>query len=139
MIDDHDLYERAVERFVPPQDSFERLEARRHRKHRKQRVAAGVLGIAVFALAAIGFVRLLGSEGSPASDPLSPFAGTWVSTSDGDGGTQTMTVTVSADGVVEIVVLDDVATACSGTPSTMTGTGRIETGTQLVIPAPVYM
>ena len=49
-----------------------------------------------------------------------------------------MTVGVSADGAVEIVVRDDVATVCSGTPSTMTGTGRIEGGTQLVIPAPEY-
>src|SRR3990170_6840853 len=117
---------------------FERLTRRRDRKRRNQRVAAGVLGIAVFALAAIGLVRLLGSEGTPASDPRSPFEGTWVSTSDPDGGTQTMTVGVSADGAVEIVVLDDVATVCSGTPSTMTGTGRIEGGTALVIPAPVY-
>jgi len=117
---------------------FERLTRRRDRKRRNQRVAAGVLGIAVFALAAIGFVRLLGSEGTPATDPRSPFEGTWVSTSDPDGGTQTMTVSVSADGTGEIVVLDDVATVCSGTPSTMTGAGRIEDGTELVIPAPVY-
>ena len=53
--------------------------------------------------------------------PASPFKGTWVSTSDADGGTQTMTVGVSADGAVEIMVRDDVATVCSGTPSTMTG------------------
>ena len=69
---------------------------------------------------------------------VSPFEGTWVSTSDTDGGSQTMTVRVSDDGAVEIVVLDDIATVCSGTPSTMTGAGRIEGGTQLVIPAPVY-
>src|SRR3990172_5223433 len=117
---------------------FERLTRRRDRKQRNRRVAAGVLGIAVFALAAIGFARLLGSERTPASDPRSPFEGTWVSTTDTDGGTQTMTVLVSADGAVEITVTDDVATECSGTPSTMTGTGRIEGGTQLVIPAPVY-
>ncbi|MGZ8571912.1 MAG: hypothetical protein ACXWW5_06775 [Actinomycetota bacterium] len=116
---------------------FERLTRRRDRKRRNQRVAAGVLGIAVFALAAIGFVRLLGSEGTPAGDPRSPFQGTWVST-DTDGSTQTMTVRASADSAVEIVVHDDVATVCSGTPSTMTGTGRIEAGTQLVIPAPAY-
>src|SRR3990172_5645983 len=117
---------------------FERLTRRRDRKHRNQRVAAGVLGVAVFALAAIGFVRLLGSERTPASDPRSQFEGTWVSTSDADGGTQTMIVRVSADGAVEIVVTDDIATVCSLTPSTMTGTGRIEAGTALVIPAPVY-
>ncbi len=74
----------------------------------------------------------------PTADPRDPFLGTWVSTSDSDGGTQTMTVRVSTDGAVEIAVLDDVATVCSGTPSTMTGTGRIEGSTRLVIPAPVY-
>jgi hypothetical protein len=74
---------------------FERLTSRRDRKRRNQRVAAGVLGVAVVALAAVGFVRLLGSEGTPATDPRSLFEGTWVSTSDADGGTQTMTVRVS--------------------------------------------
>ena len=116
---------------------FERLTRRRDRKQRNRRVAAGVLGIAVFALAAIGFARLLGAERTPASDPRSPFEGTWVST-DTDGSTQTMTIRVSAEGALEITVLDDVAPVCPGTPSTMTGTGRIEGGTQLVIPAPVY-
>ncbi|MEO6578479.1 MAG: hypothetical protein ABIO99_06230 [Candidatus Limnocylindria bacterium] len=72
-------------------------------------------------------------------DPLvTTFGGTWISTSDADGGTQTMSVRASADGAVDITVLDTIATVCSGTPSTMTGTGAIEGGTQLVIPAPVY-
>jgi len=133
-----ELFERAAAHYSEPQLSTEGLLLRRDRKQRNQRVAAGVLGIAVFALAAIGFVRLLGSEGTPAGDPRSPFEGTWVSTTDADGGTQTMTVRATADGAVEITVRDDVATECSDTPSTMTGTGRIEGGTQLVIPAPVY-
>src|SRR3990170_3755676 len=132
------LFERAAAHYSEPQLSTEGLLLRRDRKQRNQRAAAGVLGVAVFALAAVGFVRLLGSERTPASDPRSPFEGTWVSTTDTDGGTQTMTVLVSADGAVEITVTDDVATVCSGTSSTMTGTGRIEGGTQLVIPAPVY-
>jgi hypothetical protein len=134
----HDLLERRASGYEPSHDLFDRVLARRDRKHRNQRVAAGVLGIAVIALAAIGFVRLLGSEGTPANEPTSPFEGTWVSTTDADGGTQTMTVRVSAGGAVEIAVLDDIATECSGTPSTMTGTGRIESGTRLIIPAPVY-
>jgi hypothetical protein len=134
----HDLLERRASGYQPSHDLFERVLDRRARRHRNQRIAAGVLGIAVFALAAIGFVRLLGSEGTPASDPQSPFAGTWVSVSDADGGTQTMIVSVSPDGVVEIVVTDDVATVCGGSPSTMTGTGRIDSGTQFVIPSPVY-
>jgi len=138
MPDTTTLLRETQDRIAPPNDVMGSLERRRQRQDRNRRVAAGVLGIAVFALAAIGFVRLLGSEGTPASDPQSPFAGTWVSTSDADGGTQTMTVQVFADGAVEIVVTDDVATVCSGTPSTMTGTGRIEGGTALVIPAPNY-
>src|SRR4029077_6678292 len=63
---------------------------------------------------------------------------TWFSTSDADGGTQTMTVSASANGGVEIVVTDDIASVCSGTPSPMTGTGRIEGSTKLVIPSPIY-
>lgn len=133
-----ELLRRGVGGFEPTPDAFERVLARRDRKRRNQRVAAGVLGIGVSALAAIGFARLLGSEGTPASDPRSPFLGVWISTSDADGGTQTMTVRASADDAVEIVVTDDVATVCSLTPSTMTGTGRIEGGTALVIPSPVY-
>ncbi len=138
MPDTKTLLRETRDRITPPQDVMGSLERRRRREDRNRRVAAGVLGVAVFALAAIGLVRLLGSEGTPASDPRSPFAGTWISTSDADGGTQTMTVQVFADGEVEIAVTDDVATVCSGTPSTMTGTGRIEDGTALVIPAPVY-
>jgi hypothetical protein len=100
---------------------------------------AGVLGLAVFAIAAIGLVRLFPSSGgTPAAQPRSPFEGTWISTSDADGGTQTMTVRVSADGAVEVEVRDTIATVCSGTPSTMTGTGRLESSTALVIPAPVH-
>jgi hypothetical protein len=131
------LFERAAARYPEPELSTDGLLLRGDRRRRNQRVAAGVLGIAVFALVAIGFVRLLGSVGTPAADPGSPFEGTWVST-DADGSTQTMTVQVSADDAVEIVVTDDVAAVCSGTPSIMTGTGRIEGGTQLIIPAPVY-
>ena len=136
MIDTQRTLERELERLDPPRIAFEHLERRRERKRRNQRVAAGVLGIAVFAVAAIGLVRLLGSEGTPASDPRDDFEGTWVSTS--DGGTQTMIVRVSADDTVEIVVTDDFAPACAGTSSTMTGNGRIEDGTAFVIPAPVF-
>ena len=74
----------------------------------------------------------------PPATTTAPLASTWVYTSDNDGGTQTMTIRNFGDGAIEIVVRDDFATACSGTPSTMTGTGRIEAGTQLVIPAPMY-
>jgi hypothetical protein len=74
----------------------------------------------------------------PPATSTAPLASTWVYTSVNDGETQTMTVRISGDGAVEIVVRDDLAPACAGTPSTMTGTGRIEAGTQFVIPAPMY-
>jgi hypothetical protein len=131
-----ELLRRGVGDFEPMPDAFERVLARRDRKRRNQRVAAGVLGIAVFALTAIGFVRLLGSESTPAGDPRSPFQGTWVTT-DADGRTQTMTIAAPEDGAVEITVQDDAATVCSGGPSTMTGTGRLEGARELVIPSPV--
>jgi hypothetical protein len=102
-------------------------------------VAAVVAIVAVAGVSAL-YALGLGPTGGfvPSGDPTSPFHGTWVSTSDTDGGAQTMTVGVSTDGAVEIVVHDDVATVCSGTPSTMTGTGRIGANSQLVIPEPVY-
>jgi hypothetical protein len=73
----------------------------------------------------------------PSSESREAFLGVWTSTSDGDGGTQTMTVEPSADLTVDIVVTDTIATVCSGTSSTMTGSGSIE-GDVLVIPAPDY-
>jgi hypothetical protein len=72
-------------------------------------------------------------------DPLVlTFGGTWISTSDVDGGTQTMSVAVSDGGAVEITVHDTIASVCSGARSTMTGSGAIEGGTSIVIAAPAY-
>lgn len=82
-----------------------------------------------------GIVRLPLVIDSPA---VSPFEGTWVSTSDIDGGTQTMTVRALEDGALEIMVHDDIASVCSRTPSTMTGTGRLQGSTEFVIASPVY-
>ncbi len=100
----------------------------------------GAAVVVVAAALALNFYVNQSAVGEPVSpdDPRSPFLGAWISTTDADGGTQTMTIRASEDEAVEIVVNDDIATVCSGTPSTMTGTGRIEGGTQLVIPAPVY-
>ena len=70
-------------------------------------------------------------------DPRRPFLGTWVSTSDGDGGTQSMSVQSSTNDSVTILVLDDIASVCGGTRSTMTGTGTVD-GDRLVIPTPDY-
>ena len=88
--------------------------------------------VVVAAAVALNFYVNRPSIGGPV------FQGTWVSTTDADGGTQTMTVRGSADGAVEIVVSNDVASVCSGGPSTMTGTGRLEGSTVLVIPSPTF-
>jgi hypothetical protein len=94
-------------------------------------VASGLL------LAAMGAIGVGSRFLQP--DPLSiTFGGTWISTSDADGGTQTMSVAVSGEGNVDITVRDTIASVCSGTPSTMTGTGAIEGDARLVIAAPVY-
>lgn len=108
----------------------------RNRAMRLVPISAAALGSLL-----LGFVLFstLSAGPAPASDPRSPFEDTWVSTTDADGSTQTMTIEVSGDGTVDITVLDDFASVCSGAPSTMTGTGRLEDSTKLVIPAPSYI
>ena len=69
-------------------------------------------GAAVVVVAAGLTLNLLANQlgvgrSVPATDPRSPFLGVWVSTSDADGGTQTMTVRATRDSGLEIVVLDD--------------------------------
>jgi hypothetical protein len=97
-------------------------------------------GVAVFALIlAIGGIAILVSslqpDPGPVAPPQSPLQGTWV-TMEADGSTHVATFTVSADGVVELVANDDFATVCSGAPSTIVGTGRLDTNT-VVFPSPV--
>lgn len=45
MIEDRDLFERAVQRFAPAEDSFERLLDRRDRKQRNKRISAGIVAL----------------------------------------------------------------------------------------------
>lgn len=103
---------------------------------------AGVwIGVAAVVAVLVLFTPILFLRGSdpgitPAGDPPSPFLGTWVSIDD-DGSTQTATIEVSTDSAVEIVVLDDFASVCSGSSSTMTGTGAFEGDNELVFPSPV--
>ena len=134
----HDLLDRRASGYGPPPELFERVLDRRRRRDRNRRVGTAVVALAIAAVALGGLFRAISPNSVPASDPQNPFAGTWISTSDTDGGTQTMIVEVFADGVVEIVVTDNIAAECTGTASTMTGTGRIEDGRRLVIPEPVY-
>ena len=138
MPSDRSILEHQMERVELRPFTLEGFHQRLERERRNRRIRAGVLAIVVAVAGTAGLVGAFSSGPVPAVDSDSPFEGTWVSTTDADGGTQTMTVQISADDTVEIVVTDDIATVCSGTPSTMTGTGRIEGGTALVIPEPVY-
>jgi len=72
----------------------------------------------------------------PAGDSQSPFMGTWV-TAEADGSTPTMVIQVSENEDLEMLVHDDYASVCSGSPSTMTGTGHLQGDTELVFPAPM--
>ncbi len=103
-------------------------------------VLGGAAGVVLATAFALGSLDDRPAVGGPlaSDDPRHAFVGTWSSTSDADGGTQTMTVRALRDGAVEIVVTDDIASVCSRTPSTMTGTGRLEGDAQLVIPSPMY-
>ncbi len=129
-----------LRRHVPEVDenlAWERIQSTAPVRHR---VLARSLPIAVAALGVVflGFalVRTFPWDPAPVAALQSPFRGTWVTT-DADESTPTMVVQVSTDGVIEIVVLDDLASVCSGAASTMTGTGRLEGDNVLVILAPV--
>ena len=106
---------------------------RRGRAPRLMPISVAALG---FVLVGLLLVSTLFSGPGPASDPRSPFLGTWVTT-DLDGSIPTMVIQVSGDEGVEMLVHDDFASVCSGSPSRMTGTGRLEGNTELVIPSPV--
>jgi hypothetical protein len=116
------------------------LLGRSRMTHFAPALGGATLVVAVAAALALGSFGSRPAVGGPsaAPDPRDAFLGTWISTSDADGGTQRMTVRAAQEGAVEIVVTDDVATVCSLTPSTMIGTGRVEGSTKLVIPAPDY-
>jgi Tol biopolymer transport system component len=85
--------------------------------------------------------------GEDALDPTpSRFVGGWAATDYNDHGTdttsiQTMTIRAGEDGDLHLTVHDDSSFACSeapgvGAPKTMTGTGRLEDPTTLVVPSP---
>jgi hypothetical protein len=79
---------------------------------------------------------------SPAPSESVPLVGAWASTDYNDHGTdtashQTMMIRAGEEGVLHITVHDDSSYACSDTPATMTGTGRLKDPTTLVVPSPV--
>ena len=137
---------------LPSDERFEVADARRPANHSGAWAMSAVDWDSRFVVAgaydsspAIWISGLPGASNAPlvspaasqSVDPRAPFLGVWISTSGRDSGTQRMTVEGSADNSVEVVVTDTIATVCSATPSTMTGTGAVD-GDNLVIPAPDY-
>lgn len=147
MIDDRELFERSVERFAPPERSFERLVDRRDRQHRNRRIRAGVVALVVAAIGTGALFRALPSGTTPAEEPSGTFVGRWTSTElEFRGSSQTMTIRPAAGGRFDIALHDDSSFLCStrrtrvdgvDTPSTMTGAGRLEDAATLVVPSPV--
>lgn len=91
---------------------------------------AVVVGVLVL-FTPILFLRGLDPDTRSVDDP-GPFLGTWE-----DGWTQALTIQDMGEGDVDVDVLNDHASVCSGTPSTMTGIGRLQSDNELVIAEPV--
>jgi hypothetical protein len=114
----------------------------RNRIGRQRMVMGGLVAAAALTLVIGGFAGARSLSSDEALPPVNPdskdsaFVGTWAN-ADPDGSTQIMEIRGSGDGAYEIVMRDDSATVCSGTPSTTTGTGRLDGATKLVIPSPV--
>jgi hypothetical protein len=66
-IDQRD-FQRAVERFEPPQPAFERLLTRRDRKRRNDRITGLVVGLVVLAI--MGGALFVGARGGPQIAPV---------------------------------------------------------------------
>jgi hypothetical protein len=138
MSNDRSVLERQMERVELRPFTLEGFHHRRQRKERNRRIGTAVVALGVAAAAFASLARALTSDRGtvPADQPSRRFVGTWTST-DVDGSSQTMTIGAAEEGGLEIVVRDDSAGVCSGAPSTMTGTGRLDGARQLVIPSPV--
>jgi hypothetical protein len=149
----HDLLERRASGYGPPPDLFERVLDRRRRRDRNRRVGTVVMAMAV-AATAIGVLArafMWGAGTRPADQTPSTFVGEWSSTDyNYDVSHQTMTIRAGEDGVVHISALlgSGISSVCwerrpGQDPryvffeSTMTGTGRLEDATTLVVPSPV--
>ena len=147
----HDLLERRASGYGPPPDLFERVLDRRRRRDRTRRVGTALVALAIAAVALGGLLRAFSSGSVPATDPRSPFLGSWASTDyNYDVSHQTMTIRAGDDGVVHIRALlgSGISSVCwerrpGQNPryvhhaTTMTGTGRLEDATTLVVPSPV--
>ncbi|MDQ4006336.1 MAG: hypothetical protein M3135_08575, partial [Actinomycetota bacterium] len=151
----HDLLERRASHYEPPSDLFDRVLDRRRRRNRNRRVGTVVVALAVTA-AAIGVLTRgflgEGPETRPADRAVSGFAGEWSSIDYNailGASHQTMTIRAGEEGEVDITTrADSNAGVCwdrrpGENPRyvyfarTMTGAGRLEDPTTLVVPSPV--
>ncbi len=152
----HDLLERRASGYEPSHDLFERVLDRRRRRDRNRRVGTVVVALVVAGTAIGGLLRAFSSGSVPATDPRSPFLGSWASTDYNHylgaqvASHQTMTISAGEDGVLHITAHDDqigmsylsvltrdVPVCSTYSATTMTGTGRLEDQTTLVVPSPV--
>ena len=82
MIEDRELFERAVQRFAPADGSFERLLDRRDRKQRNKRVTAGVVALLLAVLVIGAALRAIdASGGARDAEPAAPRRATGTSAS----------------------------------------------------------
>jgi hypothetical protein len=152
-----DLLERRTSRHEPPSDLFDRVLDRRRRRDRNRRVgtAVVVLMVAATAIGVLAQAFLSGSETRPADPTPGPFLGEWSSIDynaylgSDTGSHQTMTIRAGEDGVLHIrAQADSTSGVCRNFrpgqnpryvhfARTLTGTGRLENPTTLVVPSPV--
>lgn len=158
MPDLHDLLERRASGYEPSHDLFDRVLDRRRRRDRNRRVGTVVVALLVAGAAIGGVARafMWGGGAPPADQTPSRFEGAWASVDYNHySGAQavshqTMSIRAGDDGVLQITVHDDqvglsyrsvltrdVPVCSTHSATTMTGTGRLEDRTTLVVPSPV--
>ena len=135
MPSDRSVLERQLERVEVRPFTLDGFHRRRQRKDRNRRIGGALVALLVIGATIGGLLRAFSSGTLPANDPRRPFLGTWVSTNL-DGSNQTMVIRPSGDLGARIEVHDDASSVCSRAPSTMTGTGRPQGDTALVVPSP---
>jgi hypothetical protein len=154
----HDLLERRASGYEPSHDLFERVLDRRRRRDRNRRVGTVVVALVVAGAAIGGLAQALmwGAGTRPADQGANGFVGEWASADYNHylgariASHQTMTISAGEDGVLHITAHDDqigmsylsvltrdVPVCSTHSATTMTGTGRLEDQTTLVVPSPV--
>jgi hypothetical protein len=133
MTDYRSLLERDLDLVGSARFTFDDLARRRDRKRRGQRLSAMAAALVIVAVGVAALIWTWGPEGPvPADRPADPFVGTWESV-DLDGSSQRMTIRGPEEGIYQIEVVDDMSTACGGTPATASGTGTLAAGTRMTI------